>query len=290
MKLTQLKYFYEACRLNSISRAAESLHVSQPSISMAIKELELEFNVRLIERRYKRFELTEDGITLRDMAENLVRHADHVAEKMLSLNLSKKPVRLGSPPMVATIALPAIYGEIRTKYPDIMFLTDELGSNTCIKNLRENALDLAFVVHSKPLPTEFCSEAITRTQIVWCCLENHPLAKSASVTMQDLRDEPLVLFQSGFSLWSHISQSFKTAGIDPCVIHTTAQFSTVHSFIKSGTATGFMFKFAAEFIHDVVAIPLDPPIPLQVSLVWPKGTSPIKHSKAIIEIFKKCFR
>ena len=65
MKLQQLRYFVTACRLCSISRAAETLHISQPSVSMAIRELEREFGVSLIARRYQGFALTEEGIIFR---------------------------------------------------------------------------------------------------------------------------------------------------------------------------------------------------------------------------------
>ena len=100
MKLQQLRYFYAACTHKSISRAAEILHVSQPSVSMAIRDLEREFGAPLISRCYKGFVLTEEGIALEEMAESLLRHADQVNEEMLSFGQRQKPVRLGVPPMM----------------------------------------------------------------------------------------------------------------------------------------------------------------------------------------------
>ena len=61
MKLHQLQYFCAACRSGNITRAAAELHVSQPSISMAIRELENEFGVLLLQRNNKGFEITREG-------------------------------------------------------------------------------------------------------------------------------------------------------------------------------------------------------------------------------------
>lgn len=102
MKLQQLRYFCAACRMRSLSRAAESLHVSQPSVSMAIRELEREFGVSLIARRYQGFALTEEGTALWEMAQSLLRHADHMSSQMQALGQRRRPVRLGVPPMIGT--------------------------------------------------------------------------------------------------------------------------------------------------------------------------------------------
>ena len=61
MKLSQLRYFQAACHLGSITAAAQLLHISQPSISAAIKELETEFGVSLLNRKYRGFSLTHEG-------------------------------------------------------------------------------------------------------------------------------------------------------------------------------------------------------------------------------------
>lgn len=237
MKLQQLRYFEATCRLGSISRAAESLHVSQPSVSMAIRDLEREFGVSLIARRYQGFSLTEEGAILRELAESLLRHADHVYDRMQALGRQRRPVRLGVPPMIGTALLPTLYRRLADRYPDLLLATEELGTKTLIRDLRENVLDMAFVSHYAPLPTEFEAVPVTDMEVVWCTLPDHSLAGKDRISIPQLEDEPLVFFHSNFSLRERVMQQFEDAGITPHILHATEQLSTVQSLIRSGTAT-----------------------------------------------------
>lgn len=240
MKLQQLRYFQAACRLGSISRAAEELHVSQPSISMAVRELEQEFGTPLLARRYQGLALTEAGQTLWELSDSLLRHADHVQARMAALGSQRRPVRLGVPPMIGTALLPALYRALERRYPDLLLDTEELGTKTLLHDLRENVLDLAFVSHREPLPPEFRAEPVAEMEVVWCAAPGHPLAGLAAVSPERLRGEPLVFFQSSFSSRELVVRWFQAAGVPPRVLHVTDQLSTVESLIRSGTATGFL--------------------------------------------------
>ena len=268
MKLQQLRYFEATCRLGSISRAAESLHVSQPSVSMAIRDLEREFGVSLIARRYQGFSLTEEGTILREMAESLLRHADHVSDRMQALGRQRRPVRLGVPPMIGTALLPTLYRRLADRYPDMLLATEELGTKTLIRDLRENVLDMAFVSHYAPLPPEFEAVPVTDMEVVWCALPDHPLAGKDRISIPQLEDEPLVFFQSNFSLRERVMQQFEDAGVTPRILHATEQLSTVQSLIRSGTATGFLLRPLAATMPDLAALSLEPQVFVHVSLAW----------------------
>lgn len=287
MKLQQLRYFEATCRLGSISRAAEELHVSQPSVSMAIRELEREFGVALIARRYQGFSLTEEGSILQEMAESLLRHADHLSGRMQALGRQRRPVRLGVPPMIGTALLPALYREIGRRYPDLLLATEELGTKTLIHDLRENVLDAAFVSHHTPLPPEFESVSITAMEIVWCAPKSHPLANMPAVSAEQLEDEPLAFFQSGFSMRELVMLQFEAAGITPHILHATEQLSTVQSLIRSGTATGFLLRPLAEAMPDLAALPLAPPVSVQVSLAWKRSQKPFRDMSRLIELCRQ---
>lgn len=286
MTLQQLRYFDAACRLKSISRAAESLSISQPSVSMAIRELEREFGVPLISKRYQGFELTEEGIALQEMAASFLRHATHISEQMLSFS-RHRAVRLGVPPMVGTVLLPALFEQVKSVYPSPVFTTEELGTKTLINDLQENSLDIAFVTHQAPLPSSLNSVPITSIEIVWCALPNHSLAHQGEVSVQQLENEPLVLFNSNFSLRDIIMRQFEAVNIAPRIIHSTAQLSTVQSLLRSGVATGFLLKPIAETMPEVKALSLKPQVKLQVSLAWQRGKKPFREMERLIFLVKQ---
>ena len=76
MKLHQLQYFCAACRYGNITKAADELHVSQPSISMAIRDLEREFGLSLIQRTNRGFSVTKEGAYFYEKAEILLEQAE----------------------------------------------------------------------------------------------------------------------------------------------------------------------------------------------------------------------
>ena len=287
MKLQQLRYFQAVCQSGSISHAAEELHVSQPAVSMAIRELEQEFGVALLARRYQGLALTEEGRTLQELTESLLRHASHVQERMQALGSQRRPVRLGVPPMIGTAFLPALYRALEAQYPDLLLATEELGTKTLLHDLSENVLDLAFVSHHEPLPPEFGTAALTTMEVVWCAAEGHPLAGLPSVSLEQLEGEPLVFFQSSFASRDLVMRRFRQAGVTPRILHSTEQLSTVESLIRSGTATGFLFRALVESAAGLAGVSLDPPIIAQVSLVWRKARKPFRDRARLMALCQR---
>ena len=100
MKLFQLRYFCEACRFKNITRAAASLHVSQPAVTMAVQALENEFGLKLIERGERGFSLTADGEFFYREALAILGRGDALTEAMDERRrLGEASLRFGSTPM-----------------------------------------------------------------------------------------------------------------------------------------------------------------------------------------------
>ena len=148
-------------------------------------------------------------------------------------------------------------------------------------------LDVAFVSHHTPLPPEFETVPVTDMEIVWCALPDHPLTRSGQVSISQLEDEPLVFFQSSFSLRERVMQQFEAAGVTPRILHSTEQLSTVQSLIRSGTATGFLLRPLAVTMPDLAALSLDPAAFVQVSLVWRRSQKPFRDMSRLIELCRQ---
>ena len=95
MKLHQLQYFCAACRNGNITRAAAELHVSQPSISMAIRELENEFGILLLQRNNKGFEITREGTYFYERATVLLEQADELNQMMCDMGIRESGLTWG---------------------------------------------------------------------------------------------------------------------------------------------------------------------------------------------------
>lgn len=287
MKLQQLRYFQTACQMQSITAAAETLHISQPSISVAIRELEQEFGVKLTSRCHQGFTLTEEGRELLTMADELLDHADQVVARMQDIGHRHSPIRLGIPPMVGTMLLPRLYGGFLPQNPQIIMIAGEGGTNALLRNLQKKRLDLAFVAYGGPLPETFSAVPVASTEIVWCVAGSHPMSCRKTVCVEELSQEPLVLFQKDFFQHEILMQRFQKAGITPRIIHVTGQLSTVCGLVRSGVASGFLLKSALQELPDLVGISLSPPVSVQISLVWERGRYLSDDMRRVIQEFRQ---
>lgn len=268
MTITQLRYFQKACKLENMTRAAEALHVSQPSVSAAIRDLEAEFGFELLERRGRGFTLTPNGVVFLTEADRLLSHVDDFEEAMSRLAHESGPLLVGVPPMIGSLILPLIYtGEEYHRNPfDLSII--EAGRQELLQRLNTNELDMAFIPHDHPLPDRYSGIPLTKLETVCCMSRSHILASQDRLPIAALSGEPLVLFKNSFFHTERILARFETAGIKPQILLQSDQLSTIRNLIANNAAVGFLFSKVTDTLPEIVSLSLDPPMTTQVSLVW----------------------
>ena len=287
MTLDQLRYFLAVCKYDGVSRAAEILNISQPSVSNAIGNLEKEFGVELFTRQRKRLLLTEKGRVMSELAEKLLLQADDTIRIMRELGCNTRVLRLGIPPMIGALLLPVLYDKHFTLYPQLKVRSVEDDNSGLKRLLAENQIDMAFLPHTHPFGSDLCAQPLTELQNVCCVHKSHRFAAQKTVRLEDLRDEPLVLFKNSFFQTERILDKFSNLYITPNVLLDTAQLPIMQNMIAKKVAVGFMFEFLTKTTPDLVGIPLDPPMTTLVSLVWKKSNYLSRDMKNLIEFIKK---
>ena len=282
MTLDQLRYFSAVCKHGSVSQGAQSLNISQPSVSNAIANLEKEFGVALFTRHRKKLFLTEEGQRLREMADSLLTQADGIAFTMEELGKRNKLLRLGVPPMLGSLVLPKLFECYFPKHPSVQVRIVEDDSSGLKRLLEDNQIDLAFLPHTQPFESQWNSALLGTLQNVCFVNKSHPLAGESSVTLEQLRGEQLVLFKNSFFQTQRILDAFAKLQCQPKIALYTAQLSTMQNMILSNHAVGFMFEFLTKTTPELVGIPLNPPMTTQVSLVWKKSRPATADMKNLI--------
>lgn len=273
MNLNQLKYFKAVCTYQSVSAAADVLHISQPSVSAAIKELETEFGVRLFQRKHNGMKLTKEGLELSNLSENLLEHAQKIEQIMLNLGGSQKTLRLGIPPMIGSLILPGIYRDFVAENPDISPDITEAGSRELMRSLEDGLVDMVFLPHDADIDSKYCSIPVANPEIVCCTgAENKPLGLK-TIRPSDLENEPIILFKNSFFQTEKIKNWFAAENAEPNILFQTNQLSTLRNVIENNLATGFLFKELIAKDDRLAYIPLENPIKVQVSLVWNKKSA-----------------
>lgn len=283
MNLVQLKYFNAVCMFQSVSAAAEYLHISQPSLSNAIKDLELEFGVTFFQRHHRGMRLTPDGEVLYNMSQDILTRSAEIENVMKNLGKQKKKIRLGIPPMIGSIILPTICRDFSPLHTDVSLDITESGRQDLAQKLSQDYLDLVILPHNEPLDDRLASLPIAKFEIVCCTAKKNALSREAFVTQERLKDAPVILFGNSFFQTEQIKKWFASACIEPNIILQTEQLSTMMSIISSNIAVGFMFRQLIEKNADMVPVSLGSPMYVDVSLVWKKDA----HLPAVMNTFKE---
>lgn len=142
MTLNQLAYFCAVCRYHSITRAANELYVSQPTISVAIRNLENEFHIRLFNHGKNQLALTPEGEAFYKKADHLLHYSQDLYSEFSLTARGNESIRLGIPPILSTVFFPEIMlaFQEKTRIPLQLF---EYGSVRACKMVESEELDLA---------------------------------------------------------------------------------------------------------------------------------------------------
>lgn len=271
MNINHLKYFHAVCLFRSVSEAAEHLHISQPSLSVAIKELENKYGVALLHRHHRGVTLTPEGEVLYKLSEDILSRAEQVEKLMEDLGNGRKTLRLGVPPMIGSLVLPRIYHDFLPQNPELSIEITENGQQELLHQLEKDYLDAALLPHTLPFDEKFVSCDVAQLEIVCCAETSHPISAKQSVLPTDFKEIPLVLFKDSFFQTRKIRQWFGEQNVSPNILLQTQQLSTMLSMIENRAAVGFMFRNLVQNKPALAFVPTEKPMFIQVSLVWRKG-------------------
>ncbi len=193
VELRVLRYFLTLAREESISRAAEALYITQPTLSRQLAELEEELGVQLFERGKRRITLTQEGVLLRRRAEEMTELADKTERELRERSEHLAGVvSVGAAETVAAELLVRAVDSFRTKYPDVTFALDAGIADHVKERLDAGLLDLGLLIE----PGDIAKYDFLRLGIDDRCgiLMNAaaPLARKQFVTAEDLLGLPVV--------------------------------------------------------------------------------------------------
>lgn len=268
MTLVQLKYFQTVCKYNNITRASNELHISQPSLSNAIKDLEKEFGISLFYRFSKGLVLTEEGSLFLEETNHLLEHADLFISRINGLNQLNQTVKLGVPPMLSTLIFPHLLQSFHESFPNInlQMVENETLSNKVM--VLDNTLDAAIISCNDPLPASLGFYDICSMDIYFYTSINNKLCTKTTINLSDLSSTPLALLAENSFLTSFIKQCFKFQHLIPKVMLHTNQLATIHQLVENKTASTFLFDNIFPTEQNIVKIPVNGLPKIKIRLIW----------------------
>ena len=286
MKLLQMKYFQTVCRYGSITKAADELFVSQPTISFCIKELEEEFGVKLFHRRHNRLQLTVEGTFFLDKVNYILQSVDALTSQMKNMGNNRNHVKIAVPAMISTFLFPQIFNAYANLYPELELEMLETGSLQARKLVDANSVDLGITILDGAVEDAYNVVPLVKTELVFCVSKNHPLANCKTISFKQLADQQIILFKADSYQNIYIKRAFSEVGVQPNILLYSSQLYTIKQFLSYGNVGAFLYRQVAEMDDDLVCIPLENAIFQDIVLIWTKSGSLYSDAENFIQFAK----
>ena len=269
MKLNQLQYFVAVCQHLNISNAAKELHVSQPTISSAIHELEKEFGLNLLYRNSKNISLTAEGRFLYSRAKDLIESATILQKQMQDMGANKNEIRIGLPPMIGSALYPSLIKDFHKKYPDIYTDIYEQGSTATIDMVLKGSLDIAIVVIDDIKKSKSINIVpIFDTEVLYCTNKKPPFSEKGAINLHAVKNQPIVMYKEGYFLRNALLNRYNDLKITPHIALYSNQLYTTKNLVISGIASAFLLKEIVLQEPQLYGVPLEDPLYLHIGLIW----------------------
>ena len=275
MNLRDLQYLVAVADTLHFGKAALACHVSQPTLSMQLKKLEEYLGVQLFERTNKKVQLTAIGADIAARARTTLDGAEQIRKlAKAAQNPLAGDVRLGIFPTLAPYLLPSLMPKLSAAFPLVNFLLIEEKTDVLIQMLDRSELDcalLAMPVHHATLE----AKRVFDEPFTLAVARQHKLAKRKRVTLEDVRNEPVLLLEDGHCLREQALAVCHRIGVAESQSFRATSLETLRHMVAAGNAVTFIPELAVrEDDSAVTYIPFATPAPMRrIGLHWRKTSA-----------------
>lgn len=273
MDIRHLTYFIEVANQRSFTKAAQILHITQPSISKMIKLLEEELDVILFYRSAKQIELTDAGKALLHQAQQIVNSFQNLTSELADVIHSKKgAITIGLPPMVGARFFPKIISDFTSLYPQISLTLLEVGSQKVQVGIDDGSLDIGVVM----LPvneTLFEIIPIIDEPLMLIVHPDHPLADKSIVELTELKDENFIFFRESFTLHDNIINRCIESGFSPKIAFKSSHWDFIAEMVAINFGIALLPRIICQDLDPtrIKIIPIaEPMIHWKLGIIWKK--------------------
>lgn len=273
MDIRHLHYFLQVAHHKSFTRAAQSLYITQPTISKMIKSIEEELGVVLFNRSGKQVELTDAGQVIFAQAQDIVHSFQHLSVELDDLiHLKKGRITIGLPPMIGSSFFPRVLGKFREQYPDIVIQLVEDGAKKVEEHVEKGLLDIG-VVLSPANEALFHSFSLVEEKLMLLVHPSHRLAEQEKVKLSELHQEFFVFFRKDFALHDRVIAECVRAGFQPQVVYESSQWDFISEMVAANLGIALLPEPICRELdrNRIRVLPLvDPVIPWHLVMIWRK--------------------
>ena len=245
MEFRQLQYAVHIAQEKNFSRAAEKLHIAQPSLSQQLAKLEKELGVLLFQRTTSSVELTHAGTVFIDKAQKILDLAEQLRKEMEDMsNMKRGKLVVGSLPITGSHIWPQVLPVFQKQFPDIEIVLVEDTTTKLEEMTAMGKTDISLLTLPL-LDDSLQAETIMEEAITLAVPPNHPFASLSEVRIEQLQDELFIALKRGQG-FRHITWELcHQAGFEPNVAFESSNIETVQSLVAAGMGIAFVPEMTA---------------------------------------------
>ncbi len=288
MTILQMQYYAAVCHWQNITKAAEALHIAQPTLSIAMHAWEEETGLNLFRHVGRNIEITVDGAKLYEQVTRLLTKVDQFEDSVRDMANRRNHVRLALPSQIGTIMLPLLLGEFHQQYPEIQLEIVEPAGMEAVKMVQNEEVDLAIIHNGEQLDGLHCRKLIT-WPICLCVWPDHPLASRQHVSLAEAASERLVLLSQNFFMTRQLLREFENRSLKPQILHFSPHLSSIWNLVQHRTAASILGGNAI-LLQDsqLKTIPIDG-LFLKGNIITKKGRQVYQDEKRLISFIQERF-
>ena len=272
MELRHLRYFVAVAEMENVSRAAmQRLHVSQPSLSRQIRDLEDEIGVQLLERTAKSVRLTDAGRAFLDEARAILKHTDDAVGKVRAIaGKTETELHIGDWPLATGRVMPALLRAYQQAMPNVKVKVHDWPVEKNIAGVRDGRLQLAIIL--PPLKAnaleELRFEELLTARVCLAVSCDHPFARRQSVSLADAAREPFIgLTREEYPRYlEYLNAIFARVNDKPRLVEEHDGWSGVFSAVSAGTGVALTSDAFSYAFNDRIKLLRLTPEPKRVAI------------------------
>lgn len=290
-RLKQLRAFCCAAQTGSVSKAAERLYLSQPSVSLQIQALERELKVTLFERRGPKIQLTPDGRRLYELAQPLVHGMDSLSETFAadSGRVTSGDLSIAAGESTLLYLLPELVKRFAKEHPGIRIKLHNVTGRDGLALLRADEADLA-VGSMIDAPDDITYHPIFTYDPVLITSLQHPLAKKKQLRLEDVGPHGLILPPRHLSTWRVVDTVFHQHNVEYKVTLEAGGWEVVKKYVELGLGISIVTNICLTGQEALAVIPMDRYFPKRsYGVVLRRGKFLTPQARLFIEMMDPTF-
>ena len=244
MNIRDLEYLVALAEYKHFRRAADSCHVSQPTLSGQIRKLEDELGIILLERTSRKVLFTQSGLLLVDQAKTILREVKLLKE--MASNQGKEmtgPLHVGVIPTIGPYLMPHIVPALQQAFPELELFLYEAQTHQLLEQLETGRLDCAIVASVRETEP-FIEVPLFNEKMLLAVSETHPWAKEETIPMSMLKDREMLMLDDGHCLRNQALGYCFTAGAKENSHYQATSLETLRNMVAANAGMTLMPQLA----------------------------------------------